>query len=175
MIKPKEGKCIDCSPNDSDKPLMAKRCIVKPHFHYKKHKQAEYALNQSNKNKAKSQTLRTVSNGQTLGSWFNEQINQMPRHCENCNEYLSPYAPWSSRAYIAHILPKRNFESVMVHPLNRLFLCIDCHTKFDNSLSREIVQMKCWPLAVERFNCFKSLIVSREEINKLQPCFEEIF
>jgi len=174
MIKPKEGKCIDCLPDAGNKLLMAKRCFVGPSFHYQKHQQAKYALNQSNRNKKKAQTLRTANNGQTLGGWFNEQINQMPRRCENCDEFLNPNAPWSARAYIAHIVPKRNFISVMVHPLNRLFLCIDCHTKFDNSLSREIVQMKCWPLVVQRFNCFKSEI-SPEEISKLQPCFEEIF
>lgn len=165
--------CVDCLPDDPNKPLIAKRCCIGPHFHYQKHQQIKYNENSANRKKKKAQTLRTANKGQTLGNWFNEQINQMPRCCENCDTYLSPNAPWSSRAYIAHIVPKRNFISVMVHPLNRLFLCIDCHTKFDNSLSREIVQMKCWPLAIERFNSFKDKI-AKEELSKLQPCFEAL-
>jgi len=78
----------------------------------------------------------------------------MPRHCENCGEYLNPYAPWSSRAYIAHIVPKRHFESVMVHPLNRWFGCIDCHTNYDNSLSIEVEKMNVYGVVVDRFRQF---------------------
>lgn len=174
MIQRKEGICVDCGSAKGNKPLIAKRCINQPNFHYQKHQKEEYIKKQSQKKKSKSKSLSDANNGQTLGNWFNEQINQMPRQCENCEEYLNPYAPWSARAYIAHIVPKRNFLSVMVHPINRLFLCIDCHTKFDNSLSKEIVKMKCWPIAVERFNSFKHLIYS-EEVSKLQPCFEEVY
>lgn len=175
MIKAKEGKCIDCGFDAADKPLMAKRCFTAPFFHYQKHQQAKYIAKSSERKKAKNDRIKSANNGMTLGKWFNEQISIMPSYCENCNEFLSRWsAPWSLRGYVAHIVPKRQFESVAVHPLNRMFLCIDCHTKFDNSLSREIIKMKCWPIAVERFNQFKHDI-SFEEIKHLQPCLSDIY
>lgn len=159
-INPKTGNCIDCCGNEQ-KYIMAGRCISAPYFHYQKHKQALYNKRQSSKKKAK--TLRTVAKGgMSLGQWFNVQISMMPSECENCNAYLNPYAPWSARAYIAHIVPKRYFESVMVHPMNRLFLCIDCHSNYDNWLSKEVEQMRCWSIAVGRFKLFKNEIPTTE-------------
>ncbi|MFN0254493.1 hypothetical protein [Pedobacter ureilyticus] len=97
----------------------------------------------------------------------------MPRECENCGDYLSPYNVIGQRAYIAHIVPKRHIESVMVHPLNRMFLCVDCHTNYDNWLNKDIVKMSCWPIAVSRFDKFKHLI-ERDEYKHLRECFKEL-
>lgn len=170
-IKPKTGNCIDCCGNEQ-KYIMAGRCISAPHFHYQKHKQAIYTQRKSDKKKVK--TLRTTAkNGMTIGQWFNLQVSMMPNDCENCGDYLNPYAPWSARAYIAHIVPKRHFESVMVHPLNRIFLCIDCHANYDNWLSKDVELMKCWPIVVNRFNSFKSMI-SVDEIKHLRPIFYDL-
>lgn len=171
-IKPKTGKCLDCGPNEPHRYVMAGRCYVAPNFHYQKHKEDVYKKRQSYKKKAK--TLRTSAKcGITLGQWFNNQIAIMPKECENCEAYLNPYVPWSARAYIAHIVPKRNIESVMVHPLNRLFLCIDCHTNYDNWLNKDIMLMKCWPIAVARFNKFKHLIEA-DEYKHLRDCFKDL-
>ena len=169
-IKSKVGKCLDCGPDSPDVPVMAGRCYLNKPFHYQKHKEKIYKERQARKKKVKSKGFGEL----TLPKWFNEQINQMPSACENCGEYLSRFAPWGARAYIAHIVPKRFFESVMVHPDNRLFLCIDCHSKFDNSLSTEIKQMKVYPLAVDRFKSFMMLIYP-SEIKYLQPFLEEVF
>jgi hypothetical protein len=176
-IKPyKESKCKSCLemevPDDSIKKTISGNCFEKPHFHYQKTQSAKY-IAKSAENKKRKSAAASKGSGLTLGKWFNEQINQVPRNCENCNEYLNPYAPWTARAYIAHIVPKRYFTSVMLHPMNRVFLCIDCHTKFDNSLSREIIQMKVWPVAVSRFFLFLTDI-DKEEIKHLAPCFEAV-
>lgn len=171
-IKPKIGKCTDCDPNEPHRYIMASRCCVAPNFHYQKHKSAIAA--DKAKNKKKEKTLRTVANGGiTLGQWFNNQISMMPTECENCSAYLSPYAPWGARAYIAHIVPKRHFESVMVHPLNRMFLCVDCHTNYDNWLNKDIVKMRCWPIAVSRFEKFKRIIWP-DEHKHLRECFKDL-
>jgi hypothetical protein len=171
-IAPKKGVCIDCRPNAEPRYIMAKRCITDD-FHYQKHQQEKYAASKLKKDKARSAAVKQ-SGGQTLGNWFNTQINLMPKECENCKEYLNPYAPWSSRAYIAHIVPKRFFKSVQVHPMNRVFLCIDCHAKFDNSLSIEVEVMPVFPIAVARFKMIKNDIDS-DEIHHLSPCFEKIY
>jgi 5-methylcytosine-specific restriction endonuclease McrA len=172
-IPHKKGTCIDCGPHSAPRYLMAQRCITDD-YHYQKHQEAKYRKKQQEKLKVKTAAVAGRNNGLTLGKWFNMKISMMPGHCENCDDYLNPYAPWSARAYVAHIVPKRHFESVMVHPLNCLFLCIDCHTKFDNSLSREVVQMACWPLAVSRFNGFKSEI-TEQELKHLQPCLQKLY
>lgn len=164
-IKPRIGTCIDCGPGTEDKYLMAKRCFSGPHFHYQKHQQA--------KSKKKPNQVKQAEKKKTLGRWFNEQIGSMPRQCENCGEYLNPYAPWSSRAYIAHIVPKRHFVSVMVHPLNRWFGCIDCHTKYDNSLSKEVVEMPVYSIVVERFRQFVEEI-DPSELRHLAPFLQDI-
>jgi hypothetical protein len=159
-ISPKIGPCIDCG-GDAKKYIMAGRCVQGPHFHYQKHRAGISAERKKKKNKEK--TLRTVAKGgMTLGKWFNDQISMMPRECENCSAYLSPYNVIGQRSYIAHIVPKRYFESVMVHPSNRLFLCVDCHANFDNWLNKEVMQMRCWPIAASRFEKFKDLIEPHE-------------
>jgi hypothetical protein len=172
-IPHKKGNCMDCPPTAELRFLIAKRCITDD-FHYQKHQAAKYQKKQQDKLKARNAAVAGQNNGLTLGKWFNIQIAMMPGECECCDAPLDPYAPWSARAYIAHIVPKRHFESVMVHSLNRLFLCIDCHTKFDNSLSAEVVEMRCWPIAVDRFNQFKAAI-ALDELEYLRPCLEAIF
>lgn len=170
MIKPRIGQCLDC-PTGESRELMAKRCFKPPFFHYQKHQQSKYRKSQSEKAKVKA----VAGGGElTLGKWFNQQINNMPSYCENCGEHLNKFAPWSARAYIAHIVPKRFFVSVQTHPLNRMFLCIDCHTKFDNSLSREIVMMNCYPVAVQRFKQFMEDIAP-SEVKHLQEFLRIVY
>lgn len=170
-IKPKIGPCVDCG-GSINKYITAGRCTQGPYFHYQKHKQGIYAERAKSKKKAK--TLRTVAKGgMTLGQWFNSQISMMPRECENCGDYLSPYNVIGQRSYIAHIVPKRHIESVMVHPLNRMFLCVDCHSNYDNWLNKDIMLMRCWPIAVSRFDKFKHLI-EPDEYKHLRDCFKDL-
>lgn len=170
-IKSKIGKCIDCGPDSPDKFIIAGRCYTSTPFHYQKHKEALYKA-KSAERKAKRQNK--IGNELTLGKWFNMQINAMPGYCEECGEYINRFAPWTARAYIAHIVPKRYFESVMVHPDNRMFYCIDCHTKFDNCLSEEVKQMKSYPLILKRFKLFAKDI-DLKEIEHLRPFLQDIY
>ncbi len=171
-IKPKKGPCVDCDPDEPHRYIMAKRCYVEPHFHYQKHKAAKYS--EASKAKKKEKTLRTIAKGGiTLGQWFNQQVSMMPQNCENCGDYLNPYNVIGKHSYIAHIIPKRHIESVMVHPLNRMFLCVDCHTNYDNWLNKDIMKMKCWPIAVNRFDKFKHLIEAHE-YKHLRDCFKDL-
>ncbi|HMI01617.1 MAG TPA: hypothetical protein VK541_04000 [Pedobacter sp.] len=173
-IKNKIGQCIDCN-GGVNKPIVAKRCISAPEYHYQKYNSKRHQDASVKNKKAKAARAESYSKeGYTIGKWFNDQIAVMPYGCENCGDKLIRNAVWGSKAYVAHIVPKRFFESVMLHPLNRVFLCIDCHTKFDNSLSREVEAMPVYPLAVERFNLFKHMIV-QIEIKHLSPCFDIVY
>jgi len=166
MIKPREGQCLDCSVGTTKK-LMAKRCFEGPFFHYQKHKQKQYAAKKKSNKPNSADKI-------TLGKWFNTQISMLPASCENCEEPLNKFAPWSARAYIAHIVPKKHFKSVETHPLNRLFLCIDCHTNYDNWLSRDIVKMPVSNLAISRFKTFMENIHSSEIVH-LKPFLKAVY
>jgi hypothetical protein len=96
-----------------------------------------------------------------LRKFFAEQVRIMPARCENCGKRITtPGAPRS--AAVAHIIPKRHFKSVMVHPMNRWFGCGDCHTNYDNKGWTYAVTMPVWPTCVERFREFMALIKDTE-------------
>lgn len=173
MIKDKMGICIDCGPEAGERVIMAKRCCKAKPYHYQLFKTNKYKAKMKTSKSEKNSRIAAQNNGLTVDQWFSEQIAIMPRNCENCSETLYRNAIWGCRTYIAHIVPKRSFESVTVHPMNRLFLCGDCHTNFDRKGSDYIVGMTCWPVAVQRFNSFKHMI-QPFELPNLLPCFESI-
>jgi hypothetical protein len=161
-IKPKKGQCIDCTPDAPEQYLTAKRCKT----HYWQHRSSLSA----------SKPVKTDKNAQkkALDLWFANQIKVMPKQCENCNEYLNPYAPWGARAYVAHILPKRLFDSVKIHPMNRMFLCIHCHTDFDNKGEQYALRMPALPIILERFMQFLHNI-HNDELRLLPNYLAEVY
>lgn len=110
------------------------------------------------KEKAIKEAKKLIVTEQELNAWFRTQIQQRPERCENgCNRKLVATEDWRLKAMVCHIVPKRIFESVMVHPLNRWFGCHDCHTLYDRSW-HDAIQMPVWPLCVERFQQFMHLL-----------------
>lgn len=89
--------------------------------------------------------------------------------CENCGCKLLEY----NYIYnLAHILPKRRYISVGEHPKNILYLCSSkdnpkggCHERYDSSLTAKL-EMKCFPLALQRFKEFQGEV--KEEGNELK-------
>jgi hypothetical protein len=78
-----------------------------------------------------------------------------------CGEYLNQYAPWGAKAYVAHVLAKAKYNSVRIHPLNKVFLCIQCHTNFDQWPAEKVLKMKVYPFV---------LPIALQLLNSLQPC-----
>jgi hypothetical protein len=135
------------------------KCLKqRPLFLGKPHNLCYYCAKNSSIKKPKDK----YSERQELDKWFQEQINIMPKYCEESGNYLNAYAAWGAKACIAHICAKRNIKSVATHPNNRMFYDIDVHTNFDNATSDEIKQMKSYPLIVARFNTFKHEILPSE-------------
>lgn len=135
-IKQKVGKCIECPAGTADAPLIAKRC----QSHYWRHRSKVSA--EKPRNQAKNEENKV------LGTYFANEVLQMPRCCEECDAVLPTSVAWMRRATVAHILKKRSdygFPSVAIHPLNKMFLCIDCHTNFDNLGDVFILKMKMLP------------------------------
>jgi hypothetical protein len=152
-IKPKKGNCCDCA-EPKEVYLTAGRC----QFHYAKYRQ------QVGKERriARGIDANAYQDKRDLDNWFHFQISNMPKCCENCGEPLNQFAPWAARSFVAHIVRKKTVPSVKMHVVNRLFLCLICHTNYDNWGSDKIVQMKCYPLAVERFALFMGKISDDE-------------
>jgi hypothetical protein len=99
-----------------------------------------------------------------LNVFFASQILVMPFLCDNCKQPLHAFTAFEKRCCIAHILEKKKFTTVAVHPQNKLFLCAKggCHHKYDNSTAKERSEMNIYPLAVERYNNFKELLTEAE-------------
>jgi ssDNA-binding Zn-finger/Zn-ribbon topoisomerase 1 len=85
----------------------------------------------------------------------------MPRACENCGTHLHAKTLREAKFFICHIVPKKHFKSVMVHPLNRWFGCWQCHSDYDRTWTKAVT-MTVWPTVCIRFNEFMSLIKDTE-------------
>lgn len=162
----KVGKCIDCAPDAPAKPLIAKRC----EFHYKIHR--------NKVNAGKKHNVEKKAFKKDLNVYFASQILQIPATCENCGCDIRWQREKHPRALVAHILPKRKqggFPAVATHPKNRVFLCITCHTDFDNKGAEYAENMRCLPIMRQRFEEFKNCLTAHdlERVpNYLKKCIE---
>jgi hypothetical protein len=157
----KKGKCVDCGPDQPDKPLTAGRC--QPHYwRFRTSVQAD-------KRKVKNVDVNVNQDKKDLDEWFHLQISNMPSKCENCGEALIKFAPWAAKSYVAHILPKRYFKSVRLHVMNRIFLCLQCHGDYDNRGWSKAMTMPVWPLAFERLIIIAPYI-DPDEVIHLPDC-----
>lgn len=90
-----------------------------------------------------------------LGEFFKHHISIIlteRKKCEECGRILT-----GNVSEVAHILSKSKHPEVSKMDDNVMYLCLDCHSKFDNSFGHR-ESMKCYPLAVERFNRIKELV-----------------
>lgn len=79
------------------------------------------------------------------GKFFADALNVAPSKCQECSAPLAATRAINPAAIVAHILPKSKSSgvpSVATHPLNKIFLCGDCHTDMDNKGCDHIRKMK---------------------------------
>lgn len=148
-MKNKIGKCLDCG---AERLLIAGRCST----HYWQHRQ------EINAKKPKAVAKR--KEGKVMGAYLASQTLTMPAKCEECGKAL-PKTSWMKIATVAHILPKRKehgYPSVALHPINKMYLCIDCHTNFDNLGKDFIVKMQLLPKIKERVQQLLPLLTEKE-------------
>lgn len=136
-IPAKKGICIDCGPDAGEKYIIADRCQT----HYWKHrstvKETARKLSQTDQDKQAQK--------KALDKWYVLAIEQMPGRCEECNERLIIFAPWAAKSFVAHVLGKALFKSVATHPINKVYLCLICHTNFDNWGEEKVMKMVIFP------------------------------
>lgn len=116
------------------------------------------------------ETVKDLNRDKVLNQYFREQWALMPKYCENgCGNRLLATTLGKAKFFICHIVPKRHFESVMVHPKNRWFGCWQCHQDYDSTWTKAVT-MPVWPLVAERFTQFMNLIKDTE-LKHLPDCF----
>lgn len=158
----KFGHCKLCPKHSPDKRLYGGLCA----FHINNPEQDESKIRWDTPIKTHEEKL--------LHKYFLEQSVLRPAYCENgCGNRLIGQETWRLKAMVCHIVPKRDFKSVMLHPLNRWFGCLECHHDYDDKGWTHAVTMKVWPVCVTRFKEFMQLI-SATEVRKLPVPLLEI-
>lgn len=74
--------------------------------------------------------------------------------CINCRSILK-----GNSSNIAHILAKSTNPELATNDLNIMFLCENCHTKFDSNLENRS-KMPCFENSVKRYEIIKHLITN---------------
>lgn len=146
MIKPKIGKCADCPPGSSDKPLTAGRCNT----HYWQHRAKVNAKKPAAKAKQEKKSELTV--------WYDDQLTMRPKCCENCSASLAASMVINPRTVVCHIIGKSHFPEVATHPLNRWFGCSECHDWYDKNPG-EINHMPVFDIVRKRFLNFRDEVL----------------
>lgn len=160
-IKPKTGNCKreGCSYSGY---LIGGFC----QYHYKEYR---YKINSSKKSNIAKKEVK-----KELNVFFANQLKDNPEFCEECGVSLRASKAINPRAVIAHILPKRKscFPSVATHSDNRLFLCVNCHSDYDNKGWEHVAQMKVFSLAKERLSLFVDNLTDYER-ERLPDIFKQ--
>lgn len=83
-----------------------------------------------------------------LEIWVKHSLNgKTGTHCQECGIWIPPdYIHHST----AHLLPKKIFKSVCMHPLNYLILGASCGCHEKTHRIDKFIQMKIWPEAARR-------------------------
>lgn len=100
--------------------------------------------------------------------FFQDSIKQAPRKCQECGNSLAATIAINAAAIVAHILPKRKnggCPSVANHPLNKVYLCGDCHTNMDNKGARFVTKMKLFAFMKDCVAKMWAVIAPEEQKN----------
>jgi hypothetical protein len=87
-----------------------------------------------------------------LQKWYNYIMKNEEPICWETGDPINKNDQLGWHGSIAHILPKKKFDSVKTHPLNYVILKMwgGVHGNFDNNW-KKAQTMKVWPIVVERF------------------------
>lgn len=127
--------------------------------------QYHYWQNNKKVNYNKTQVKEKKETIKNNDIFYKKMYSKIPERCENCNVSLNALKKYSYKMILAHILPKRQmggFPTVATNENNILFLCVDCHTKFDKKGKDYISKMSIIPLAKQRLNLFKHLLSDKD-------------
>jgi hypothetical protein len=113
----------------------------------------------------RKEAVKDVHEEELLKKFWKDRAAEMPGKCENgCGHWLprGTAQTWVIKSSICHIVPKRHFKSVIIHPLNCWFGCQQCHHDYDDLGWSHAVTMPVWEICVERFKKFMDMIKDTE-------------
>lgn len=145
------GKCKLCPKNSPDKRLYADG-VCSYHLAHRGDDQSSHKFQED---------VRKNHEKEVVAAFFRDMVKLTPPYCENCGNKIIT-ASWPASSAVCHIIPKRHFKSVMIHPSNIWFGCMDCHHNYDDKGWTSAVTMHIWPICVERFKEFMHLIKDSE-------------
>lgn len=151
-IKPKIGRCIDCSITEPPKRLVAGRCP----YHYKNFRSRVSTERQKENNQDASFEATKRQ------EWFRARVMEMTGFCAECKAPTSKYNFKYAICSVAHILPKSIFKSVEFHPLNWMELGAQCGCHSRSEVWSNATEMKVWGEMVARFRLFVDDIAEDE-------------
>jgi hypothetical protein len=106
------------------------------------------------------------------GKFFADALKSAPSKCMECGDSLRGTMAINPAAIVAHILAKsktNGVPSMAIHPLNKVYLCGDCHTNMDNQGCSFIRKMKIYELMKGRVATMWPEIPKNEE-RKVPEC-----
>ena len=125
-------------------------------------------------NSSKKHNIEKKEAKKEFSVFFANQLKDNPEFCEECGVSLRASKAINPRSVVAHILPKRKscFPSVATNSDNRLFLCVNCHSDYDNKGWEHVAQMKVFELAKQRLALFVDCLTDFEK-SKLPEIFKQ--
>ncbi len=131
---------------------MTEKKDTRPYWQQRRDMKNKAPHGKTEKEQAKKEEKKQV------GKWFGAQSLIAPSTCENCGKSLQNTINFHPRGHICHIVQKTKVggvPSVATHPLNRWFGCLSCHNGYDKAMNEGdfymVIQMKVWPVIMERF------------------------
>lgn len=110
-------------------------------------------------------------------NWFKARRKEMTGICQcGCAEKSSKKDDTYFRHSLAHIFPKKDFESVMYHPLNyveRAFFG-GCHGNMDNKSMELWPNMADWEEIKAKFRMLAPLLTAKEKAFKFYTQLEKL-
>lgn len=110
-------------------------------------------------------------------NFFTAALKGAPHKCQNCNKSLAGTMSINPTAIVAHILAKSKTSgvpSMATNPLNKVYLCGDCHTDMDRKGCDYIKKMKIFPLLRKRVVLMFDHIPDNER-RRIPECLQPSF
>ena len=109
--------------------------------------------------------------------WFKARRKEMVSVCQcGCAKPSQKKDDMYFRHSIAHIFPKKDFESIMYHPLNWVERAFwgGCHTNIDEQGMDKWPNMSDWDDIKEKFHILSPLLTDEERAHKFYRKLESL-
>jgi len=116
-------------------------------------------------------------NDTLLQKWFNTIRKKLTGTCQcGCGNKSQKHDELYFRNSCCHIFPKRDFESVIYHPLNYVERAFwgGCHSVMDDTSMDRWPGMADWNDIVEKFHILAPLLTDEERANKFYTHLEKL-